>query len=62
MSYDPDRLLQLKSGAASSLSYFDPSLEFPISPERVAPLLRNLPDKARAWEDLCLAAATAEGP
>lgn len=23
-------------------------------------LLRNLPDKARAWEDLCLAAATAE--
>ncbi len=24
-------------------------------------LLRNLTDKARAWEDLCLAAATAEG-
>ena len=24
-------------------------------------LLRNLPDKARAWEDLCLAADTAEG-
>jgi DNA polymerase len=24
-------------------------------------LLRNLPDKARAWEDLCLAAAVAEG-
>ena len=24
-------------------------------------LLRNLPDKARAWQDLCLAAATAEG-
>ena len=23
-------------------------------------LLRNLPDKARAWDDLCLAAATAE--
>src|SRR5690242_8272660 len=32
---DPDRLLELKSGAASSLSYFDPSLEFPINPERV---------------------------
>jgi two-component system, OmpR family, sensor histidine kinase ChvG len=47
---DPDRLLELKSGAASSLSYFDPSLEFPISPERVAPLLRNLvtPTKTRA--------------
>ncbi|RYE08738.1 MAG: HAMP domain-containing protein [Hyphomicrobiales bacterium] len=47
---DPDRLLQLKSGAASSLSYFDPSLEFPINPERVAPLLRNLvtPTKTRA--------------
>jgi DNA polymerase len=25
-------------------------------------LLRNLPDKARAWDDLCLAAATAEQP
>ncbi len=24
-------------------------------------LLRNLPDKARAWDDLCLAAAVAEG-
>jgi DNA polymerase len=23
-------------------------------------LLRSLPDKARAWEDLCLAAVTAE--
>jgi DNA polymerase len=23
-------------------------------------LLRNLPDKARAWEDLCLAAGVAE--
>jgi DNA polymerase len=23
-------------------------------------LLRNLPDKARAWEDLCLAAGAAE--
>ena len=47
---DPDRLLELKSGAASSLSYFDPSLEFPINPERVAPLLRNLvtPTKTRA--------------
>ncbi|HZY67898.1 MAG TPA: sensor histidine kinase [Devosia sp.] len=47
---DPDRLLELKSGAASSLSYFDPSLEFPINPERVAPLLRNLvtPTRTRA--------------
>jgi len=24
-------------------------------------LLRNLPDKARAWEDLCLAVATMQG-
>jgi two-component system sensor histidine kinase ChvG len=47
---DPDRLLELKSGAASQFSYFDPSLEFPINPERVAPLLRNLvtPTKTRA--------------
>jgi two-component system sensor histidine kinase ChvG len=47
---DPDKLLQLKSGAASEFSYFDPNLEFPINPERVAPLLRNLvtPTKTRA--------------
>lgn len=47
---DPDKLLELNSGAASPLSYFDPSLEFPINPERVAPLLRNLvtPTKTRA--------------
>lgn len=47
---DPDRLLQLNSGAASPLSYFDPNLEFPINPERVAPLLRNLvtPTRTRA--------------
>src|SRR3569623_2501299 len=48
---DPDRLLQLKSGGAvSPLSYFDPNLEFPINPERVAPLLGNLvtPTKTRA--------------
>src|SRR5689334_96953 len=48
---NPDRLLQLKSGSAvSPLSYYDPSLEFPISPEAVAPLLRNLvtPTRTRA--------------
>jgi len=48
---DPDRLLQLKSGGAvSGLSYYDPNLEFPINPERVAPLLRNLvtPTRTRA--------------
>jgi two-component system sensor histidine kinase ChvG len=47
---DPDRLLELNSGAASPLSYYDPSLEFPINPERVAPLLRNIvsPTKTRA--------------
>src|SRR5689334_14372582 len=48
---DPDRLLQLKSGGAvSPFSYYDPSLEFPINPESVAPLLRNLvtPTRTRA--------------
>ncbi|MEO8758431.1 MAG: sensor histidine kinase [Devosia sp.] len=48
---DPDRLLQLKSGGAvSPFSYYDPNLEFPINPERVAPLLRNLvtPTRTRA--------------
>lgn len=47
---DPDRFLQLSVGNAAPLSYFDPSLEFPINPERVAPLLRNLvtPTRTRA--------------
>ncbi|WEK03819.1 MAG: sensor histidine kinase [Candidatus Devosia phytovorans] len=51
ISVNPDRLLELQgAGSISSLSYFDPSLEFPISPERVAPLLRNLitPTRTRA--------------
>lgn len=43
ISINPDRLLELQGdGSVSSLSYFDPTLEFPINPERVAPLLRNL--------------------
>ena len=47
---DPDRLLQSTGSAVSPLSYFDPNLEFPINPERVAPLLRNLvtPTRTRA--------------
>lgn len=48
---DPDRLLELSTGDnISPLSFFDPSLEFPINPERVAPLLRNLitPTRTRA--------------
>jgi two-component system sensor histidine kinase ChvG len=48
---DPDRLLQLKTGTAvSPLSYYDPNLEFPINPERVAPLLKTLvtPTRTRA--------------
>jgi two-component system sensor histidine kinase ChvG len=51
ITVNPDRLLELKTGDAfSPLSYFDPALEFPINPERVAPLLRNLvtPTKTRA--------------
>ncbi|MBD8066196.1 sensor histidine kinase [Devosia sp. PTR5] len=48
---NPDRLLELQGdGSFSPLSYFDPTLEFPINPERVAPLLRNLilPTRTRA--------------
>jgi two-component system sensor histidine kinase ChvG len=48
---DPDRLLEFSTGEPiSPLSFFDPSLEFPINPERVAPLLRNLitPTRTRA--------------
>ena len=51
ISVNPDRLLELQGdGTVSSLSYFDPTLEFPINPERVAPLLRNLitPTRTRA--------------
>lgn len=43
ITLDPDKFLQLQGDAPlSTLSFFDPSLEFPINPERVAPLLRNL--------------------
>jgi two-component system sensor histidine kinase ChvG len=43
ITVDPDRFLQLQDDdPISSLSFFDPTLEFPINPERVAPLLRNL--------------------
>lgn len=51
ITINPERLLQLQDdGTVRSLSYFDPTLEFPINPERVAPLLRNLitPTRTRA--------------
>ena len=51
ISINPDRLIELQGGSSvSPLSYFDPTLEFPINPERVAPLLRNLitPTRTRA--------------
>jgi two-component system sensor histidine kinase ChvG len=51
ITVNPDRLLELQTGdAMSPLSFFDPALEFPINPERVAPLLRNLvtPTRTRA--------------
>lgn len=50
ISVNPDRLVELQAGNVSPLSYFDPTLEFPINPERVAPLLRNLitPTRTRA--------------
>lgn len=51
ITVNPDRLLEFQSGSpVSPLSYFDADLEFPISPERVAPLLRNLvtPTRTRA--------------
>jgi len=43
ITVDPDKFLQLQGDDVNStLSFFDQSLEFPINPERVAPLLRNL--------------------
>lgn len=50
ISVNPDRLLELLPGGGSPLSFFDPTLQFPINPERVAPLLRELvtPTRTRA--------------
>ena len=51
ITVNPDRLLELQgNNSVSPLSFFDPALEFPINPERVAPLLRNLvtPTRTRA--------------
>lgn len=51
ITVNPDRLLELYMGEfASPYAFFDRSLEFPINPERVAPLLRNLvtPTRTRA--------------
>ncbi len=51
ISVNPERLLQLQPDSnVSPLSFFDPTLEFPINPERIAPLLRNLitPTRTRA--------------
>lgn len=51
ITVNPDRLIELQGrDTVSPLSFFDPSLEFPINPERVAPLLRNLvtPTRTRA--------------
>jgi two-component system sensor histidine kinase ChvG len=48
---DPDRLVEMSTGEPMSpLTFFDPNLEFPINPERVAPLLGNLitPTRTRA--------------
>lgn len=51
ITVDPDLLLNMHSSdEPSPFSFFDPALEFPISPERIAPLLRNLvtPTRTRA--------------
>ncbi len=47
---DPDKLLELKAGESLSPMDEDGGLEFPINPERVAPVLRRLvsPTKTRA--------------
>jgi len=43
ITVDPDKFLQLQSDdTVATLSFFDQSLEFPINPEQVAPLLQNL--------------------
>src|SRR5690606_2841955 len=42
ITVNPDRLLELYMDDYTPYALFDPSLEFPINPERVAPLLLNL--------------------
>jgi two-component system sensor histidine kinase ChvG len=50
ITIDPDRLLQLQAGETERLNEDGSALEFSISPERVAPLLRRLvtPTRTRA--------------
>jgi two-component system sensor histidine kinase ChvG len=50
ITIDPDRLLQMQAGETSGLGDEISPLEFSISPERVAPLLRRLvtPTRTRA--------------
>ncbi len=50
ITIDPDRLLDLKPGESFGMSDDISALDFPINPERVAPVLRHLisPTKTRA--------------
>src|SRR5690242_17514170 len=50
ITIDPDRLLDLKAGETIKGSDEDSALDFPINPERVAPVLHTLisPTKTRA--------------
>nr|WP_036838829.1 stimulus-sensing domain-containing protein [Pleomorphomonas oryzae] len=50
ITIDPERLLQMQAGGEVTLPTDTESLDFPINPEKVAPLLRRLitPTKTRA--------------
>jgi two-component system, OmpR family, sensor histidine kinase ChvG len=50
LTIDPDRLLELQAGESYGPEDYLSTLEFPINPERVAPVLRRLvsPTKTRA--------------
>jgi two-component system sensor histidine kinase ChvG len=50
ITIDPERLLQMQAGGEMTAPTDSESLDFPINPERVAPLLRRLitPTKTRA--------------
>ena len=51
ITIDPEKLLELQAGESSGRpTTADPSIEFPINPERVAPVLRRLisPTRTRA--------------
>src|SRR5690606_14585102 len=52
ITIDPDRLLDIQPGETISPVEDNSSLEFPINPERAAPILRRLISPTKTWARL----------